>query len=573
MQFEGHRKRQAGILLPVFSTRREGDLGIGDTRALVEWIDWAADHHVSFFQLLPINEQGVEESPYSAISSAALDPIYLTIDSAEVPWLDAADLARGRERATHAIAAREVDYPLVRQIKRELLELAWSNYQENPGPLAAEFAAFRTEEAGWLEDYCLFRFLMMLHGESLSWDKWPANCHTPGQARELLEKHRRLDPETTEYKLGFFAFVQWLCFRQWRAVRTHADARGVKLMGDIPIGVNWHSCDVFFHRTDFHLDWCGGTPPEGIGSAFINRWGQNWGIPLYRWDEMEKNNFRWWRGRIARVTGIFRMFRIDHILGFYRFYAFPWMPARNHEFAGLSHDETAAHTGGRLPRWFRRPDDTEENKAANLADGDRHLRGVLQDAGGAEIIAEDLGWTPDYVRPHLESLGIAGCRIPHWDCNDHGHPTPGKYFPENSFACYSTHDHDPVSGIWRNCLAAIRRQQEHPTAEHGWQADGARNALRILSEFAEMPTSGPFPPFTEGVRLRLIKALFNSRSRYACLMITELFALGDRINEPGTATGNWTFRLPWTVDQIRADAHLAEISRGLSTLIRITGRG
>jgi 4-alpha-glucanotransferase len=570
-------KRQAGILIPAFSPRREGDLGIGDTRALREWIDWAASHGVSFIQLLPINENGPDESPYSAISSAALDPIYLTLDTTEIPWLNAADVAKTHSHLGSALNSPRVDYPAVRRAKRTLLELAWSMFDEAGSAFAMEFAAFRKKEADWLEDYGLFRFLMEQHGESLTWDHWPESCQTPDKARAHIAKLRVRDAAAIDYRLGFFAFVQWLCFRQWRALRAYADAANVKLMGDVPIGISWHSCDVFFNRDEFHLDWCGGSPPEGMGQSdpFFQQWGQNWGIPLYRWDHMEADGFSWWKTRIARLTEIFQMFRLDHILGFYRIYAFPWRPERNHEFIGLSHEQAADLTGGRLPRWFLRPDDTVENKAANRADGDVRLKAILAAADGAEVIAEDLGWVPDYVRPHLADLGIAGFRIPHWDCNEYGHPTPGNAFPENSFATYSTHDHDPFNGIWHGCSNAIRQHQEAPTEQSGWQVHGAHNTLRILSEFAgiPVPAHGPWPPFTEGIRLRLLKALLASNSRYAVLMITELFGIDERFNHPGT-TGerNWRFRMPWTLNEIQADPQLQEICRKFAAAISITRR-
>lgn len=570
-------KRQAGILIPAFSPRREGDLGIGDTEALREWVDWAADHGVSFIQLLPINENGPEESPYSAISSAALDPIYLTLDEKRLPWLGAKEIAGARERLGDALHAGLVNYPAVRQAKRTLLELAWANFDSAGGNLENEFRRFREREGDWLDDYCLFRFLMERHGEHLPWDQWPESCRTPRKARGHVDELRRLDPAAVDYRLGFFAFVQWLCHRQWRALREHADSRGVKLMGDVPIGVSWHSCDVFFQRDEFHLDWCGGSPPEGMSQSdpFFQQWGQNWGIPLYRWDHMEANGFAWWKTRITRLTGIFRMFRLDHILGFYRIYAFPWRPERNGEFIGLSHEQAAALNHGRLPRWFLRPDDTVENKAANRADGDVRLRAVLDAADGAEVIAEDLGWVPEYVRPHLTDLDIAGFRIPHWDCNEFGHPTPGNCFPENSFATFSTHDHDPVNGIWRGCLNVIRQHQENPTEHSGWQSHGAHNTLRILSEFAgiPLPFHAPWPPYTEGIRLRLIKALLSSNSRYALLMVTELFDIDERINQPGTTGGgNWRFRLPWTLREIQADSRLSEACRRFAAAISITRR-
>ena len=271
-------QRQAGILIPAFAPRREGDLGIGDTQAMREWIDWAADHSVSFIQILPINENGAEESPYSAISSVALDPIYLTLDATEVPGLSAAEISKARDQLGSVLQATRIDYPAVRRVKRALLELAWSRFDDADARFAGEFASFKQQEAEWLDDYCLFRLLMEHNGESLTWDHWPESCRTPRNARNYLAKLRHEDAAAIDSRLGFFSFVQWLCFRQWRALRAHADSRQVKLMGDVPIGISWHSCDVFFKRDEFHLDWCGGSPPEGLSQSdpFFQQWGQNW---------------------------------------------------------------------------------------------------------------------------------------------------------------------------------------------------------------------------------------------------------------------------------------------------------
>ena len=570
------KKRLAGILIPAFTPRRDGDLGIGDTLALREWIDWAAEHHVGFIQLLPIHENGLDESPYSGISSAALDPIYLALETSEIPGLEQDDIDRVRGNLKAALTSPLVNYPAVRSAKRALLELAWSRFKDAEPTQIEEFEQFQKDEKEWLDDYRVFRFLMEFHGESLTWNQWPESCRTPAKARAFVAKQRLADPARVDDRLGFFVFVQWLCYRQWLALRAHADLRGVKLMGDVPIGVSWHSCDAFFSQEEFHLDWYGGSPPEGMSQddPFFQQWGQNWGIPLYCWDHMQANGFVWWQKRIARLMRFFKVFRLDHILGFYRIYGFPWHPDRNYEFIGLSHDQAAAISGGHLPRWFLRPDDTIENKAANRDDGDIRLRGILQAAEGAEVIAEDLGWVPEYVRPHLADLGITGYRIPHWDCNDSGQPTPGNAFPENSFATYSTHDHEPINGIWRRCLRMIHHQ-ECPSEQSAWAAGGAHNTLRILSEFAGIPVpqQKSWPAYSEGIRLRLIKALFSSNSRYAALMVTELFDLDDQFNRPGTTdVDNWRYRLPWTLAEIRDHPILQAHCQKLAKLICITRR-
>jgi 4-alpha-glucanotransferase len=571
------REREAGLLLPMFSLRRAGDFGIGDTLALREWIDWAAETGVGFLQLLPINDCGVDSSPYSAVSSVALDPVYLALDGDALPWLKPEVIEKFRQRLGSALHAERVDYPTVRRVKRDLLELAWLEFPVGNTKPAKALAKFRNEEAGWLDDYLVFRHLMDVHGEGTLWSDWPEPCRSVAGARRFLEAERTREPELTEARLGFHAFVQWLCFTQWRELRRHADRKRVKLMGDLPFGVSWHSCDVFFHREQFHLDWFGGVPADGMGGddPFTRVWGQNWGIPLYRWERMQQDGYAWWKNRVRHLCEVFSMFRLDHVLGFYRIYAFPWHPQRNAEVASMGHDQIAAMTGGRFPQWVKHSDDAPEHKAINLAEGDARLRAVVEAADTAEIIAEDLGWVPDYVRPHLTNLGIAGYRIPHWDCNEWGHPVQGRDYPWLSLATYSTHDHDPVSGIWRQCHEAIQRQRENPSEAHYHAAQGAANALRILSEFAGIPqgVDGTWPPFTEGVRLKLIKALFDSNSRYAVIVITSLFGMLDRINRPGTAHfENWTFRLPWSLREILTDPKGSDVVRKLATAIRLSGR-
>ena len=566
------------MLLPAFTPRRAGDLGIGDTLAMREWIDWAADHHIGFLQVLPINEHGADDSPYSAISTAALDPIFLAFDDGEIPMIGGRDVARARSVLGDLVHSAEVDYPAVRRAKRSLLESAWTRFEDAGPGLHREFEAFRQAEASWLDDYCVFRHLCDIHGEEVTWDAWPKHLQTRAGVRNFIANCRSNDAGAVDYRLGYFAFVQWLCHRQWRALRAHADARGVKLMGDVPIGIARHSADVFFNREEFHLDWCGGSPGEGAGhpDPFTGRWGQNWGVPLYRWDRMEMNGYAWWKHRVARVTDVFHWFRIDHILGFYRIFAFPWLPSHNERYAHLEADAVAGLTGGKLPRWWQRPDDTLENQEANLADGDARLRGILDGFPVDRVIAEDLGWVPPYVRPHLHDLGICGYRIPHWDCDSNGHPLPARAFPEASFACYSTHDHDPLCAIWRGCLASIRHHRDHPGAPDAWQADGARDTLRILSEFAHIPIPHDgisWPEYTEGIHLRLIKVMLDSHARHVLFSITECFRIDARINTPGTHDPrNWSFRMPWTLEEIHRNPKLDAVGGKLGTLIRLAAR-
>ena len=538
-------ERLAGLLLPAFSPRREGDLGIGDTRAMRIWIDHCAANGIGFLQLLPLNETGGDDSPYNAISSVALEPLYLSFSPQDIPGLEESDLPNARIELDEALVATKVDYAAVRKVKRALLEKAWKRFQAGKGDVA--FYRFRRQESAWLENYCVYRWLMDEAGGSEAWDYWPEERRSVEGALAHLEKRHREDKAGVLDRLEFYAWIQWLCFRQWQAVRDHADNKGVKLMGDIPIGVSRYSADVFFGREDFDLAWCGGAPPETVfkHDLFIQKWGQNWGIPLYRWDRMQEQGFPWWRQRIAKLTGIFHIFRIDHVLGFYRIYSFPWQPQRNAEFLPLTEKQAAKLTGGLLPGWAPRPDDTPENKALNRADGDVRLRMAIAAAGSSAVVGEDLGSVPDYVRPHLASLDVAGFRIPQWDFDDEGHVIPPEEFPECSFATYSTHDHDSLPALWSNFHRIIA--DTDPGADVDEQEQAAEY-LRLMAEFAGIKESLPYGP---EVKAALLEALLSSRSRYAAFMITDLCDLTDRLNSPGTVgPHNWSFRLPEEMEAV-----------------------
>lgn len=535
--FPAMPERLAGLLLPAFTPRHEGDLGIGDTRSMRKWIDYCAETGIGFLQLLPINEMGGDDSPYNAISSVALEPLYLSFEPKEIPGLESGDVQEAKAAMGEGLIASKVDYAAVKKVKRGLLEKAWLRFQSGPGDIA--FFRFRRQESAWLENYCNYRWLMDQAGGSEAWDWWPEEWKTVEGALAHMEAERAKDATAVNDRLEFYAWVQWLCFRQWRAVRAHADDKGVKLMGDIPIGVSRYSADVFFHREDFDLDWCGGAPPELVfkHDLFIQKWGQNWGIPLYRWEKMQAAGFPWWRQRISKLTDIFHIFRIDHVLGFYRIYSFPWQPQRNGEFLSLTEKEAAELTGGPLPGWAPRPDDTPSNKAANRTDGDVRLKMAVEAAGSSAVVGEDLGSVPDYVRPHLASLDIAGFRVPHWDFDHEGHVIPPDELPECSFATYATHDHDSIPAMWAN----FHRIVADPDADPDEQKQAAEY-LRLMAEFAGISDEAPYGP---EVKEALIRALFSSRSRYAAVMITDICDLTDRINSPGTVgPHNWSFRLP-----------------------------
>lgn len=561
------------MLAPVPSLRRDGDFGIGDTGALRQLIDWAAEFGVGFLQLLPINETGGDHSPYNAISSVALEPTLVNLE--DIPELAPADVAGALAAMPKQVRAGAlVDHAAVKCLKRGLLETAFGRFWEasHEGERWEEFAKFQEEERCWLVDYCHFRWLMDQEGGSEEWSLWSMNYNSPKRARAWIDEQLQRTTQDVEQELAFFAWVQWVAFSQWRAVRAYAEEKDVLLMGDVPIGVAYCSADVFFEPQWFDLEWSGGAPPERVfkDDDFAVKWGQNWGIPLYRWDVLKADDFRWWRRRIEKLTDVFGIFRIDHILGFYRIYAFPWRPRRNAEFLPLDHEEAHHRTGGRLPGFKPHPDDSNEHRAANLADGDCYLRAVQAAAGDKEVVGEDLGAVPDYVRPHLQQIGIAGFKVCHWEVewDEDGveHPIPGANYEECSFATYATHDHPTMAAMWDGFRDNLDHHDYGVRQGAGWN-------LRILSEFGGMEEQENYPAYGSAVKWAMMGGLLACNSRFAAFMITDLYGMKERFNVPGTVGGaNWRVRMPFTVEEMTSCPQRSAEADRLRELVAETGR-
>ncbi|MEO7167150.1 MAG: 4-alpha-glucanotransferase [Chthoniobacterales bacterium] len=556
--------KMAGVLAPLFALRTEDDLGIGDVAALRQFIDWSRNAGFKLVQLLPINETGGDHSPYNAISSRAIDPTTLYLAPGTPEDLSEADYEEVTAGVDlKALRRGNVNYEIVKPLKKKLLERSFDAFLERAGDDSV-FAAFCENEKSWLADYTLFRVLMELNGERELWDTWPAEQAEIGAARRWFESLGKEELTPLQERRAFHSYVQWIAHQQWCEVKAYAEEQGVALMGDIPFGVSYYSADVFAFPDRFALEWSCGAPPEPYfkDDAFTQKWGQNWGIPLYRWNHMREHQFDWWRQRVRGVREIFHLFRIDHILGFYRIYAFPWRPQENAEFLPLSWEEMLARTGGRVPHFAPRDDNSHENCELNRRDGDEYLRVVLEEAGATRIIGEDLGTVPDYVRPNLRSLGIAGFKIPQWENDRDQRSIPGSAYERISVATFATHDHKPVRALW-----------EEAAAGGSVSAEQARHDLSKMAEFAGIPLPNELTDYLHDFYPRLFEALFASESWIALVMITDLLGRKDRFNVPGTAAdSNWSRRLHTTVAKL---GHCRTLKRQLQIvrqLLERTGR-
>ena len=570
-------RKLAGVLVPVFSIRGKNDLGVGDVAGLTEFINFASEVGFGFVQLLPINETGPDNSPYNAISSVAIEPMTLDCTPVGLEDLSVEDsFAVLADYELESLNSGNVQYEAVRKLKRALLEKAYESFLANVHGhndiRAREFESFCVREAEWLNDYCIFRLLMDREGGGHVWQNWPEEFRCKeSAAKRLGKKTSQKALSQRNKKLMYYAYVQWIAYYQWGQLADHAASRDISLMGDIPIGVSLHSVDVWANQEIFDLKWFGGAPPEKLfkDDEFVQKWGQNWGIPLYRWDILKERQYDWWRQRVGKATEIFSMFRVDHALGFYRIYAFPWNPVRNDEFLPLTELEVGELCGGSLPTFKPRPDDSEEDRYANRKSGEVYLSMIKQAAGNAEVIAEDLGTVPDYIGPSLEKLGIAGMKVPQWEFTN-GKVTCGQQYPKHSFATYATHDHLPFPAQWR----AMHQQLCESEAESAdWWI--AKNFLQNLCKFAgiELEDGYKVPQFGSKVWHRLIRELCLSNSDRVAFMISDLLEDDSRINVPGIMDGeNWSYRVPVSSEKLRLGREFHDLRCSIKNLLNETGR-
>ena len=534
-------KKIAGILAPLSALRGDEDLGVGDTAAAVELAVWAAKKGFGMIQVLPLNETGSDHSPYNIISSMAYEPSTITTTPCWIPELTTKDF--DAIIARHNVAElREgpVRYAAVKAVKRELLESAFKKLKSKRGDRQRmrEFAKFEKEESGWLAPYGVFRALVAWNNGSEVTANWPVEHRTPDAAREwvgtLPEGGRRRFRELVR----FFSYVQWVAHTQWKTVREACEKAGVALMGDIPVGVSIFSADVWECPEIFDLSRSSGAPPEKVfkSDPFTEKWGQNWGFPLYNWQAMSHDNFAWWRRRLRGAREVFHFLRVDHALGFFRIYSFPWRPEDNARFTDLSPDQARELTGGRLPGFVEHDDSTEHNQELNRVQGEMLLRIFLEETGPHRLVAEDLGEVAPYVRPTLQALEVPGFKIPQWERYQHnGMMVSGSDYQRLSLATFATHDHPPVRQFWGEWVAAVSDPSTHDSA------------LRSMREMLDFCGRGDLPvpqEFTQEVHSALLLGIFACNSWLAVHQITDIFGLSCRFNVPGAVgDANWTARI------------------------------
>jgi 4-alpha-glucanotransferase len=502
------RPRLAGISVPLSSLRSESDWGIGDFEDLTALVDWATRCGQRIIALLPLGESGPgEASPYNALSSFALDPIYLRPSAIEELGPDAS----APSSLPHAAV---VDHARARARKQPLFEQAFRRFQArgDHDPRRARFERFRRAAAPWLTDYSMFRALLEEHGGH-SWKDWPE----PLRRREpgALENARLRLRES----ISFFEFLQFAAEEAWLAVRRASAKRGVLFMGDLPFAPSENSADVWANPEIFDLSRSVGAPPDAFSET-----GQRWGLPMYRWQAMRADGWRWLRARARRMAELYDLLRVDHVVGLFRTFNFV----------------------GETPNGFDPP-----GEAAEIAQGREILHILVDEARPAKLVAEDLGLIPPFVTAMLSAFGIPGYKVLRWQRDDERFDDPKRY-PECSVATTGTHDTETLA-VWWDDLSPTDR--------------------RSLVDLVDGPPESVRGTLSRPLRHAILERLYRSRSRYVVLPIQDLFGWRERINTPATTTAdNWAFRLPLPLERFATDRGIAAETMVLRGLIDASER-
>ncbi|MCW1915865.1 4-alpha-glucanotransferase [Luteolibacter sp. GHJ8] len=529
-------RRRAGLLVPVYALRRDGDYGIGDTAAVKEAIDFCADHGFSVLQILPVHETIGDHSPYNPISSRALAPALLTIAPEEVPGLSEEMMAQAAPEAwltqlREGKVRQEAVHPLKAQI---LLAASYQFNAQGEVALREEFECFLKAQASWLDAYALFRLLVREYEGNTHWDDWRPEHRSYEAAQSWLSQHPARE-DLEELRRGF-SFIQWVGYRQWKAVRRHADARGILVMGEMSFGVGQSSADVWANSTLFDTEWSMGTRPLAHFDTTkdAERWGQNWGLPPYRWENHRSSGFAWLRGRVEWEKEFFHACRIDHLRGYFRAYMFPWRGGAAHvEFSALTEEEAAEKTGGLLPRFVPGPDEDPLTAGMNELQGREVIGQIIDAAGEMDLVAEIMGEMPDYMRRTLDELELANLSFPQLLRRADERVIAPEAFREFSLATYANHDNAPLASLFHQLSTESRDDPEGKSAED----------LEALLTFAGLHEHGP--ETLDDVSLAALQAaLFQTRARLAILMCSDLLGIPLRFNLPGSyGRGTWSDRL------------------------------
>lgn len=476
--------RAAGILLHPSSL--PGKFGIGDLGSeAYNFVNFLEAAGQKLWQVFPLGPTGYGDSPYQCFSAFAGNPILISPEKlCEDGFLEEREIENTPYQNPH-----QIDYGDVINYKRFLLKKAFESFKKKPNGLEVEFKSFCESNNEWLDDFSLFMAAKDYHGGQV-WTSWDKEL-VKREAKAIKTWKEKLSDDIQYHK-----FVQFNFSRQWDKIKKYANEKGIKIIGDMPIFIAYDSADLWANKNLFTVDESGklisvaGVPPD-----YFSITGQLWGNPLYRWEEMEKDDFLWWRNRMKNLLNIVDIVRIDHFRGFEAYWEIPG-------------DAPTAQTG----KWVKAP-------------GEKLFKALKKYLGELPIIAEDLGVITKEVVALRDQFDFPGIKILQFAF---GTDMETKFLPHNFIPnCVvhtGSHDNDTTRGYFEKA-----RNEENDIYSH---------TQKYLNYFGDEIT------------FQLIRLAYASVADMAIIPMQDILNLSgeSRMNFPGKLGGNWTWRYTW--DQV-----------------------
>lgn len=466
--------RTGGILMHISSLPSEYGIGTMGKEAR-RFVDFLVKAGQTYWQILPLCPTGYGDSPYQSFSSFAGNPYFIDLE-----FLCKDGLLTEQECKSYFWGNKktEVDYGILYKNRYDLLKRAHERFVKK---LPEDYGWFCKEEEEWLDNYAIFMALKDANG-GISWLRWKDDLRFRKEA--AMNKAR----EAYAREIDFYKMLQYLFFKQWRSLKEYANKKGIQIIGDVPIYVAADSADVWANPEQFYLDKnlmpieVAGCPPD----AFTED-GQLWGNPLFRWDVMKQDGYSWWTKRIAAMSRLYDVVRIDHFRGFDSYYAIP------------AKDKTA-----RNGIWRKGP-------------GIELFRIMESKLGKLNIIVEDLGFLTPSVIKMVEDSGFPGMKLLQFafDPREESDYLPHNY-QKHSVVYTGTHDNDTILG---------------------WMKTAPRESVNFAKKYLNLTKE-------EGYHWGMMRGAWASVSNLAVVPMQDILGLDSRarMNIPSTLGRNWKWR-------------------------------
>ena len=471
-------QRGAGILLHLTSLSNPyaiGDLGPG----AIAFADFLSESGQRWWQMLPIGPTGQENSPYQSMSAFGGNPLLVSPDR----LVEQGFLEKSEIEFYVSCNEGQVNYLAAQGFRLRLLRKAFENFEKRKNrPKQSELDEFIRTESYWLEDFSLFLAIQDKAGTS-DWTKWDQELRIR-KPDAIIRAQKYFTDEISYHK-----FVQWQFSVQFKELKAYCVSKGIGLIGDVPHFVSHQSADVWAHPGLFKLD-AGGNPAvvAGVPPDYFSKTGQVWGSPVYRWEAVAEENYSWWIQRLRTAFGRFDANRLDHFIGFVRFYE-------------ISAQAKTAEIGQYQP-----------------GPGASFFEAVRKDLGLLPFIADDLGVITPQVVALMEQFQIPGTHVLQFEFGSalETNSELPKQHPIKSVVYTGTHDNDTTKGWYQNLS--------------GPQQNALQKRLGVNNQ---------------EIVWAMIREAFASRADTAIIPTQDLLDLSSeaRMNFPGVAQGNWQCRL------------------------------